>query len=66
MSLYYLTHSFVSSVYIYAQNPSGFAAEYTKAKTDAPLLYTSFNYNVAFWPKTLVEKVGNLVYYKCE
>ncbi|KAK9427189.1 Alpha/Beta hydrolase protein [Lipomyces doorenjongii] len=34
------------------------------AKTDAPLLYTSFNYNVGFWPKALVEEVGNLVYYK--
>ncbi|KAK9318857.1 Alpha/Beta hydrolase protein [Lipomyces orientalis] len=64
VSLYYLTHSFVSSVYIYAQNPGGFATKYTKAKTDAPLLYTSFNYNVGFWPKALVEEVGNLVYYK--
>lgn len=51
---------------MYAQNPDGFATEYTKAKTNAPLLYSSFKYNVGFWPKTLVEEVGNLVYYKCE
>jgi len=51
-------------VYIYAQNPSGFRAAYKKAKTDAPLLFSVFKYNIAFWPREYVEKIGNLVYYK--
>jgi hypothetical protein len=62
-SLYYITGSFLSSVFIYAQNPNGFKSSYTKAKTDAPMLYTAAKYNVAFWPEVLVEKVGNLVQY---
>lgn len=64
VSLYYLTHSFVSSAFIYAQNPNGFKLNYTKAHTDAPLLFSAFKYNVAFWPPALVAKVGNLVSYK--
>ncbi|KAI0127599.1 Alpha/Beta hydrolase protein [Xylariales sp. AK1849] len=63
VSLYYLTRSFISSVYIYAQNPNGFKTEYTKADNDAPFLYSSFKYNVGFWPKAMVEKVGKLVSY---
>ncbi|KAJ8116998.1 hypothetical protein ONZ43_g4309 [Nemania bipapillata] len=67
VSLYYLTRSFVSSVYIYAQNPGGFKqTDYSdvKARTDAPLLYTTFKYNIGFWPKEYVAAVGNLVSYK--
>ncbi|KAI5460231.1 Alpha/Beta hydrolase protein [Mariannaea sp. PMI_226] len=63
-SIYYLTHSFLSSVYIYFQNPNGFKTTYTKARTDAPLLFSAFQYNIAFWPQALVEQVGNLVMYK--
>lgn len=66
VSLYYLSQSFISSVYIYYQNPNGFTTNYTKAKTDAPLLYSDFQYNVFFWPKALVETVGNLVDYSCK
>jgi hypothetical protein len=65
-SLYYLTDSFLSSAYVYAQNPNGFTAPYTKAKTDAPMLYTATKYNILFWPEVLVEKVGNLVQYHGE
>ena len=64
VSLYYLTHTFVSSAFMYAQNPSGFKQNYTKANTDAPLLFSAFKYNVGFWPPALVAKVGNLVNYK--
>ncbi|KAI0538354.1 Alpha/Beta hydrolase protein [Xylaria digitata] len=67
VSLYYLTRSFVSSVYIYAQNPNGFIqTDYSdvKARTDAPLLYTTFEYNIGFWPEQYVAAVGNLVSYK--
>ncbi|KAI0115656.1 alpha/beta-hydrolase [Nemania sp. FL0031] len=67
VSLYYLTDSFVSSVYMYNQNPSAFSqTNYSnaKAQTDAPLLYTTFKYNIGFWPKEYVAAVGNLVSYK--
>ncbi|KAJ0419605.1 alpha/beta-hydrolase [Aspergillus carlsbadensis] len=63
VSLYYLTESFASSVLTYAQNSEGFATVYTKANTDAPLLFSAFKYNVAFWPPAVVERVGNLVSY---
>ncbi|KAF2165635.1 hypothetical protein M409DRAFT_23926 [Zasmidium cellare ATCC 36951] len=64
VSLYYLTQSFVSSAFIYFQNPNGFATTYTKAETDAPLFFSSFKYNVGFWPREFVEKVGRLVEYR--
>ncbi|KAJ7255910.1 hypothetical protein C8J57DRAFT_1651252 [Mycena rebaudengoi] len=37
---------FLSSVWIYAQNPN-FKTVYTKAPTDAPLLFSQYKYNVA-------------------
>ncbi|KAK3368428.1 Alpha/Beta hydrolase protein [Podospora didyma] len=64
VSLYYLTKSFVSSAFIYAQNQNGFRAQYTKATTDAPLLFSAFKYNVGFWPPAKVAEVGNLVKYQ--
>lgn len=63
-SLYFLTDTFLSSLWIYAQN-SGLSAAYTRAPTDAPLLFSQFEYNIAFWPQEYVAKVGNLVSYKC-
>ncbi|PON26666.1 hypothetical protein TGAM01_v204676 [Trichoderma gamsii] len=63
VSLYYLTRTFLSSVYIYFQNSDGFKTSYTKAHTDAPLLFSAFKYNVGFWPEPVVAKVGNLVMY---
>ncbi|RFU80052.1 alpha beta-hydrolase [Trichoderma arundinaceum] len=63
VSLYYLTKSFNSAGYIYYQNQNGFATTYTKAETDAPLLFSSFKYNVAFWPAELVNRTGNLAVY---
>lgn len=64
VSLYYLTKSFVSSAFIYAQNQNGFRTEYTKATTDAPLFFSAFKYNLGFWPPAKVAQVGNLVQYK--
>ncbi|KAF7357817.1 Epoxide hydrolase domain protein [Mycena venus] len=64
VSLYYLTESFLSSVWIYAQNPSMFRTTYTKAPTDAPLLFSMYEYNPGLWPEEYVAKVGNLVSYK--
>ncbi|KAJ7840011.1 Alpha/Beta hydrolase protein [Mycena leptocephala] len=64
VSLYYLTESFLSSVWIYAQNTNGFKTVYTKAPTDAPLLFSQYEYNIALWPEEYAAKVGNLVSYK--
>ncbi|KAM0247772.1 hypothetical protein ACHAQJ_009705 [Trichoderma viride] len=66
VSLYYLTKSFNSAGFIYYQNQNGFATTYTKANTDAPLLFSSFKYNVAFWPPALANRTGNLVVYNSE
>jgi hypothetical protein len=64
VSLYYLTQTFQSSVWIYAQNPSGFSPDYVKPATDAPLLFSLYEFDIMFWPKEYVEQVGNLVLYK--
>ncbi|KAJ6601056.1 Alpha/Beta hydrolase protein [Mycena vulgaris] len=64
VSLYYLTDSFLSSAWIYAQNPNGLRALYTKAPTDAPMLFSQFEYNIGLWPAEYAAKVGNLVSYK--
>lgn len=68
VSLYYLTKSFISAAFMYAQNPSGFKTDYVKARTDAPMLFSAFKYNVGFWPEEMVRRVGNLVRYrsKCD
>ncbi|KAF7342274.1 putative epoxide hydrolase [Mycena venus] len=64
ISLYYLTDSFLSALWMYALNANGFPSEYTKAPTDAPMLFTQYQYNVGFWPEQYIAKVGNLVSYK--
>jgi hypothetical protein len=38
---------------------------YTKAPTDAPMLFSQYEYNIGFWPEDYVSQVGNLVSYKC-
>ncbi|KAL6805723.1 Alpha/Beta hydrolase protein [Trichoderma sp. SZMC 28012] len=67
ISLYYLTKSILTSGYIYFQNPlgqTGFRYNYTRARTDAPMLFSGFKYNVQSWPRALAETVGNLVLYR--
>ncbi|KAJ6585740.1 Alpha/Beta hydrolase protein [Mycena capillaripes] len=64
VSLYYLTQSFLSSVWIYAQNADVFKTTYTKAPTDSPLLFSQYEYNFALWPEEYTAKVGNLRSYK--
>lgn len=61
VSLYYLTQSFLSSVFTYAQNPMAFRHAYTKAPTAAPMFLSQFKYNVGFWPRPVAERVGNLM-----
>ncbi|KAL7928227.1 Alpha/Beta hydrolase protein [Trichoderma chlorosporum] len=63
VSLYYLTKSFNSAIFTYYQN-GGFLSTYTKAKTDAPLLFSQFKYNVGFWPPAIVNRTANLEIYK--
>ncbi|KAJ7499841.1 Alpha/Beta hydrolase protein [Mycena latifolia] len=62
-SLFYLTDSFLSALWIYAQNADRFIAPYTKPATDAPLLFTQYEYNIGLWPEEYVAKIGNLVSY---
>ncbi|KAJ6585638.1 Alpha/Beta hydrolase protein [Mycena capillaripes] len=65
VSLYYtLEKTFLSSVWIYGQNPNTFHTAYTKAPTDAPLLFSQYEYNFGLWPEEYVAKVGNLVSYR--
>ncbi|KAI0013888.1 Alpha/Beta hydrolase protein [Xylariaceae sp. FL0662B] len=65
VSLYYLSESFQSSVYIYAQNAALLNSPFNShPNTDAPFLYSNFKYNAWFWPRQLVETVENLVFYK--
>ncbi|KAK5694081.1 hypothetical protein LTR97_009702 [Elasticomyces elasticus] len=65
VSLYYLTESFVSSIFLYYQNLlDGLHPVYAKAQTDAPMLFSAFKYNIAFWHKEKVATVGNLVQYR--
>lgn len=66
VSLYYLTQSFTSAAYIYNQNPSSFAIPLSKAKTDAPFLFSSFKYDTFFIPEQIIRPLTNLVYYKCQ
>ncbi|KAJ6573954.1 Alpha/Beta hydrolase protein [Mycena vulgaris] len=65
VSFYYLTHTFQSSVWIYEQNRDiVFSPNYVKPPTDAPLLFSAYEFDVLFWPREYVERIGNLVLYK--
>ncbi|KAJ7802923.1 hypothetical protein B0H14DRAFT_2613881 [Mycena olivaceomarginata] len=44
-------------------NADALKTVYTKAPTDAPLLFSQYEYNVGLWPEEYVAKVGNLVSY---
>ncbi|KAL6898577.1 Alpha/Beta hydrolase protein [Trichoderma evansii] len=65
VSLYYLTQTFDSAAFIYAQNPTGkgFSYTYRRARSNQPLLYSNYQWNMLFYPEKLVATVGNLVYY---
>ncbi|KAL8746067.1 MAG: hypothetical protein Q9184_007794 [Pyrenodesmia sp. 2 TL-2023] len=66
ISLYYLTDSFMPSVYIYAQEPQFPYIEgiYRRARTDAPMLVSYFKYVIGFWPEDVLRMMGNLVSYR--
>ncbi|KAF2966308.1 hypothetical protein GQX73_g7264 [Xylaria multiplex] len=61
VSLSYLSGSFASAGYIYQQNNGAFNQEYTRAKTDAPLLFSGFPYNNGAWPDASIAMIGNHV-----
>ncbi|TGO77618.1 hypothetical protein BELL_0098g00080 [Botrytis elliptica] len=54
VSLYFLTKSFVSSIFTYPQNTDAYSSSYSKAQTDAPMLFSSFKYSGAFWTEKVV------------
>ncbi|KAK0756232.1 hypothetical protein N5P37_011147 [Trichoderma harzianum] len=64
VSLYYLTQSFTSAAYIYNQNPSSFAVPLSKAKTDAPFLFSNFKYDTFFIPEQIIRPLTNPLYYR--
>lgn len=66
VSLYFLTRSFLSSVYIYAQNPGAFRHQYSMAPTTAPMLMSQFKYNIGYWPRPVAGAIGNLAEFKCK
>jgi hypothetical protein len=60
VSLYYLSKSFLSSIWIYSQN--GFYPSYDVPKPSTPLGFSAFRFNIG-WPRAFVERVGNLTFY---
>ncbi|KAL8983572.1 MAG: hypothetical protein Q9205_002231 [Flavoplaca limonia] len=66
ISLYFLTDSFMPSVFMYAQDPELPFKEgiYRKARTDAPMLVSLFKYTVGFWPEDVLRMMGNLVMFR--
>ncbi|KAJ7646750.1 Alpha/Beta hydrolase protein [Roridomyces roridus] len=70
VSLYYLTSTFLSSIWIYTSNPEIFRTQYTPAPTDAPLLFSELEYNISVRtrtepdrPITMANVTNNLVRY---
>lgn len=61
-----MTKSFVSFVFTYSQNAAPFKSGYRKARTDTPMLFSSFKYNFGFWTKDVISWGGNLVLYNCK
>ncbi|KAF8585044.1 epoxide hydrolase 1 [Ramaria rubella] len=63
VSLYYLTGSFPTSLFVYAQNV-GFSPTDIKAKTDKPFGYSSFRWEGIRHPEGFLRALGNLTYYR--
>ncbi|KAJ7646777.1 Alpha/Beta hydrolase protein [Roridomyces roridus] len=64
ISLFYLTDSFYSSIYIYEQNPNPLNTVYAPPATDAPMFFSQFEFSPLYWPEEYVAKTGNLISYK--
>ncbi|KIJ55643.1 hypothetical protein M422DRAFT_151860 [Sphaerobolus stellatus SS14] len=63
-SLYFLTGSFPTTLYVYAQNFPGFAPSDVKAVTSKPFGYATYQWEGVRHPKVFLEGLGNLTYYK--
>ncbi|EJD40184.1 alpha/beta-hydrolase [Auricularia subglabra TFB-10046 SS5] len=63
VSLYFLTKSFLSSVFQYAHNPSPFEAP-RKSNNASPLGYGHFKWEMMHWPRYYIAQFGNLVFYR--
>jgi hypothetical protein len=61
VSLYYLTRTFLSSVWIYFRG--SFSSDYNVTRPSAPMGFSAFRFNPGRWPKEFVAQVGNLTVY---
>ncbi|KAJ7738281.1 Alpha/Beta hydrolase protein [Mycena olivaceomarginata] len=64
VSLYYLTQTFQSFVWLYTQNPNTFSPNYVKPATEGPLVFSLLEFDTMLWPREYVERASNLVLYK--
>ncbi|KAJ7607892.1 Alpha/Beta hydrolase protein [Roridomyces roridus] len=64
ISLFYLTDTFYSSIYIYEQNPTPLHTVYAPPATDAPMFFSQFEFSPLYWPEEYIAKTGNLISYK--
>lgn len=63
VSLYYLTRTFLSSIFEYAHNPADYQPP-RKANTTAPLGYGHFKWDTGHWPRYYIAQFSNLVFYR--
>jgi hypothetical protein len=61
VSLYYLTCTFLSSVWIYSRG--SFSRDYNVTRPSTPMGFSAFRWDTAQWPREFVAKVGNLTVY---
>ncbi|RYP41967.1 hypothetical protein DL767_000598 [Monosporascus sp. MG133] len=66
VTLTYLTNTFISSIYTYAQDTDlpYIKGIINRAHTDAPMFVTFFRYSIGFWPESVLRLMGNLVQYR--
>lgn len=66
VSLSFLTSTFMYAIYTYAQDENLPYIEgiIRRAKTDAPMYVTYFQYAIGFWPQEVLRLMGNLVMYR--
>jgi hypothetical protein len=66
VTLTYLTNTFISSIYTYAQDTDlpYIKGIVNRAHTDAPMFVTFFKYSIGFWPESVLRLMGNLVQYR--
>ncbi|KAF8598945.1 alpha/beta-hydrolase [Ceratobasidium sp. AG-I] len=63
ISIYYLTRTFETATNIYYQNPNTFQNQTPHATNQAPMGFSSYRYEVQYYPEFYLAEVGNLVFY---